>query len=67
MGFAFWLIALYLLIVIIHYALFCVKSLRLKLASLLFWNGLIRVFMEVYHEAALLSVLNVHTVDWTSK
>ena len=63
-GSFFWLIALYLLLVILHFSCFCVKRIRHRLAALLFWNGIIRVIMETYMEVSLISVLNISVIDW---
>ena len=32
----------------------------------MFWNGYIRLFMEVFQELALHSALNIHTLQWDS-
>ena len=37
-----------------------------KLSTYLFWNGLIRLFMEIFFEVAFASALNLYTVDWDS-
>ena len=37
---------------------------RHKLEAYFFWNGLIRLFMEISFELILTAMLNVHTADW---
>ena len=41
------------------------KSVK-KLGKFLLWNSLIRLYMELYQDASLISALNMHTVDWES-
>ena len=33
----------------------------------LFWNGFIRLYMEIYFGMALASMLNMYTIDWQSQ
>ena len=40
----------------------CIK----KLSVYFFWNGLIRLFMEVFFEIAFASSLNLYTADWNT-
>ena len=42
------------------------ECLKKKIEKYFFWNGLIRLFMETFFELALVAVLNVHTVDWST-
>ena len=42
------------------------KSLN-YLAKFLFWNGLIRLYLEIYVGMALASMLNMYTIDWQSQ
>ena len=37
-----------------------------KIESYFFWNGLIRFFMETWLELALVAVLNMRTVNWST-
>ena len=57
------LFALWLLLKIVAK---CKKIARLitKLADYLFWNGPIRLFMEVFFEVAFASALNLYVVEW---
>ena len=63
-GSFFWLIALCLLLVVIHFSCYCFKKIKHKLGAFLFWNGIIRVIMETYMEVSLISVLNISVVYW---
>ena len=42
------------------------KSLN-YLGKYLFWNGFIRLYMEIYFGMALASMLNMYTIDWQSQ
>lgn len=44
----------------------CGKKLRSKLANHLYWNGLIRFFMEIYLELVVLSMLNLPRLAWSA-
>ena len=46
----------------------CISKLNSYIGSYLFWNGFIRLYMELYAGLALSSVLNMHTGedDWDS-
>ena len=37
-----------------------------KLGKSFYWNGLIRLFLELYQDLALLSFLNLYTAEWDS-
>ena len=60
------LVALYLILYLANLKLRIksLKKINKYLAAYLFWNGLIRLFMEVYLGMALASVLNMYTVNW---
>ena len=58
------MLAFFALLVVLYICFYCLKALRRRLATLLFWNGLIRLFMEVYLEAVLLSVHNLKSIVW---
>ena len=42
-------------------------KLHTKLKVYLYWNGLLRFYMEVFFEVALFATLNLHTADWDTK
>ena len=62
------LLVLYLLLYLANLLLKlrCLGKIVNFLASYLFWNGLIRLYMEIYLGMALAAVLNMHTVNWQS-
>lgn len=64
MGFNLLMQAFYVALVIFRMLIPCCMTLRKKLASHLFWNGPIRLFMELYIEMVLLSLLNLLNLDW---
>ena len=67
MGLSLWIIYLNIFLSIICLLAFvCWKWLFKKLSPHLFWNGLIRLFIEVFQEVALIGALNLHTVEWSS-
>ena len=43
------------------------KKVLAKLGVYLFWNGTLRLLAEAFFEIMLLSVLNLHTVDWRTE
>ena len=75
MGFPLYIVLGYMTLIVIYFLLYLV-SLKMKCKCMvkvvkfvryyLFWNGLIRMYMEIYFGMALASVLNMHTVDWES-
>ena len=75
MGFQLYIILGHMILAALYLVLY-LANLKLKLKYLtklnnylsayLFWNGLIRLFMEVYLGMALASVLSMYTVDWQS-
>ena len=62
------LVVLYLLLYLTNLMLKirCLSKIVNYLETYLFFNGLIRLYMEIYLGMALASVLNMHTVDWQS-
>ena len=61
------MIAIYFALGIAYVCTFCcMKRVHKRLGTLLIWNGLIRVFMELYLELALLSLHNVTNLEWPS-
>jgi len=70
-GFAMYLILAHALFIGLHACLYrfkdvnsYTKKLYIKLNSYLYWNGLIRFYMEVYFDFAIMSVLNLEMADW---
>ena len=75
MGFTLYIILGYATLVVLYLILnlanlmlklMCLRKIVNFLATYLFFNGLIRLYMEIYLGMALASVLNMHTVDWQS-
>ena len=73
MGFPLYIILGYIALLLLYLLLYLVNLLlKLKclgkivtyIATFLFWNGLLRLYMEVYAGMALASVLNMQAVDW---
>ena len=60
------MIAFYFVLVIAYFCTYCLKKVHMRLSALLLWNGLIRLFIELYLETALLSMYNVHNLEWPS-
>ena len=61
-----WMVWAHILLIVIYLALYKVKRVEHKLRRYLYWNCLIRLYMEVFKDMALLTVLNMHTVNWDS-
>lgn len=57
-------IIIYTLAALIAAVLFKVKRVWNRLGSVIYWNGLIRLFLELYQDIALLSFLNLKSADW---
>ena len=75
MGFPLYIVLGHMVFIVIYFMLYlvsrkckckCMKKVIKFLKYYLFWNGLIRMYMEIYFGMALASVLNMHTVDWES-
>lgn len=69
MGQGLLMIALYGLLFTVYWLTCCLRSSKARtvLAKHMFWNGPIRLFMELYLETTLLSMLNVRSLSWTPK
>ena len=72
-GFMLWILALHLLIFIIHLMIFivqrvfkCCQNLRKKIGNYLYWNGILRLYLEVIFDLSIMSVLNIYTAAWDS-
>ena len=55
-----------ILAAIICLVLYKVKRVWNYLGPIIYWNGLIRLFLELYRDLALLSFLNLYTAEWDS-
>ena len=73
-GFAIYLIYIHILAMTIHLCIHmlrsvakCIDILHAKLSSYLYWVGLNRFYMELFFDVTFLSILNLHTVDWTTQ
>ena len=64
MGLLLWLIWLYAFIAVIALILCKVKPVWEKFGQFIYWNTLIRFYMESYEAVTLLSMLNLSQVDW---
>ena len=72
-GFALYVIFAYVLLIVINIGPYllrnkstCCKKSHEKLSSYLYWDALIRLYMEVFFDLTLLAILNVHTAEWDS-
>ena len=74
-GFSFYfihgIISLCILGILLYLANLLCKSMFLGkivriISAFLLWNGLIRIYMELYQDLSLIAALNMHTVDWES-
>jgi len=70
-GFAMWVIYFNLVLMLIHAAIcklraryVCFNKLYIKISTYLYWNGLIRMYMELYFDLLLFTALNIHTMQW---
>ena len=70
-GFMLVIILLHVLFVILHAFIYyfrnsgkLINKLYNKLGPYLYWNGLLRLYMEMFFELALLSALNLHMANW---
>ena len=73
-GFSLYLLILNILAAILHAGLYklrntsrCMSQLNAKLGKYLYWEGLNRLYMELFFELTLFSILNLYTVDWNAK
>ena len=60
------LLVLYILFYLLKlgYKFKFLKNIVKFLGSMLIWNGLIRLYMELYQDLSQSSVLNMYTADW---
>lgn len=72
-GLIFYMIVFNVFLIVLHIFFFtaknscnCAQKGRKKVGDYLYFNGSIRFFMEVYFDVALLSALNLETVDWNT-
>ena len=72
-GFVLYMIYLNVFAILIHAVIYKfrnssqkVNKLYKKLSSYLYWTGLNRLFMELFFDITFLSILNLHTVDWST-
>ena len=72
MGFPLYIMLGYVTFVVIYFILAAINcvfrskylgKLVTKINSYLFWNGFIRLFMELYQGLAVATVLNIHTSE----
>ena len=73
-GFVIYLVYAHILAMTVHLCIHklrkvakCIDKLHAKLSSYLYWVGLNRFFMELFFDLTLLSILNLHTVDWATQ
>ena len=73
-GFVMYLIYYHMFIAIVHACIHkirnlckCLQTLHSKIGTYLYWKGLSLLNMEIFMDLAFLSILNLHTVDWTSQ
>ena len=65
-------IALFILYVLLYFInrVFkckCLKKIVKYIGALLLWNGLIRLYMELYQDLSQSSFLNMYTADWQTR
>ena len=72
-GFLKWLIGLNILLVVIHILLYPLRnSCRVfkwankKIGGYLYFDGLLRLYMEIFFDIAMISCLNLYTAEWDS-
>ena len=65
-GFSKLVIMAFILVAIIGLLFYMVKRVWNWLRPIIYWNGLIRLFLELYQDLALLSFLNLYTAEWDS-
>ena len=74
LGFALIVIMFHILLVVIHAMAYkcrnsncCCKKVNNKIGSYLYWNGLIRLYMEVCFDLTLFAFLNVYMMNWETQ
>ena len=65
-GSSIWLTYINLFIAILSLAFYTVECVWKRLGNSYYWNGLIRIFMSVYQDFAMLAFLNLYKVEWRS-
>ena len=72
-GFMKWLIGLNILLVLIYSILYpcrdsysCFKWANEKIGGYLYFDGLLRLYMEAFFDIAMISCLNLYIADWDS-
>ena len=72
-GFMLVIILLHVLFVILHASIHyfrnsgkLINKVYNKLGPYLYWNGLLRLYMEMFFEIELLSTLNLHMANWNT-
>ena len=65
-GLAIWIIFFQVLVIIFSLLLKCWTWLWQKLSQKIYFNAIIRVFMQLYQEIALLSLINIFQIDFES-
>ena len=73
-GFILWIIIAHVFLLLIHLCIFKLNGkcnyatkANKKLSDYLYYNGLTRLFMEVFLDIAIMATLNMKTVDWNTK
>ena len=64
-GSMFWFVWVHLALIILFYLGRLLKINMRRLGRYLFWNALLRLFMELFFELALLAPLNLMEADWS--
>ena len=72
-GFTKWLIGLNILLVLTHSILYplrnscsCFKWASEKIGGYLYFDGLLRLYMEIFFDIAMIACLNLYIADWDS-
>ena len=61
-----WFVWVHLALIILYYLARLLKINMHRLDKYLFWNALLRLFMESFFESALLAPLNLMEADWST-
>ena len=72
-GFLKWLIGLNISLIVIHIILYPLRNscrafkwANEKIGGYLYFDGLLRLYMEIFFDIAMISCLNLYTADWDS-
>ena len=66
-GSQIWIIYIHLTLALMsNFYIMCSKSCHKSCTKKFYWNGLIRLFMEIYADVALLAALNLKVIGWES-